>query len=133
MAGRLLQSHPGPVHADHVAENRDEVRWVRELFPEARSYLDVYAPRRSARTAQPCSHDIWLDDEDRALLRQRGAQIAHTVVNLFLGSGPDRLARGGAGGRRRDPQPATSAADQPVDAAHDGRRVQGPGARRSGA
>ena len=28
----------------HVAENRAEVRWVRELFPEARSYLDVYAP-----------------------------------------------------------------------------------------
>ncbi len=34
---------PGLYMQTHVAENRDEVRWVAELFPDARSYLDVYA------------------------------------------------------------------------------------------
>jgi guanine deaminase len=34
------------------------------------------------------AHGIWLDDEDRAALRDSGAQIAHSPSsNLFLGSG----------------------------------------------
>jgi guanine deaminase len=35
------------------------------------------------------AHGIWLDDADRAALRESGAQIAHSPSsNLFLGSGP---------------------------------------------
>jgi cytosine/adenosine deaminase-related metal-dependent hydrolase len=26
----------------HVAENKDEIAWARELFPQSRSYLSVY-------------------------------------------------------------------------------------------
>ena len=34
------------------------------------------------------AHGIWLDDTDRAVLREAGAQIAHSPSsNLFLGSG----------------------------------------------
>src|SRR4051812_3837930 len=43
MAGRLCAAHPGVYFQTHLAENPDEVRWVHALFPEARSYLDVYA------------------------------------------------------------------------------------------
>ena len=43
MAGSLCAADPTLYMQTHVAENRDEVAWVRELFPEARSYLDVYA------------------------------------------------------------------------------------------
>ena len=43
MAGRLLQRHEGVYMQTHVAENTDEVKWIAELFPVARSYLDVYA------------------------------------------------------------------------------------------
>ncbi|MEO7008361.1 MAG: amidohydrolase family protein, partial [Caldimonas sp.] len=43
MAGRLCAADPSLYLQTHLAENRDEVRWVGELFPEARSYLDVYA------------------------------------------------------------------------------------------
>ncbi|HRI17339.1 MAG TPA: guanine deaminase [Burkholderiaceae bacterium] len=88
MAGRLLREHPGLYMQTHVAENRDEVRWVRELFPEARSYLDVYARAGLLGPRSVLAHGIWLDDEDRALLRASGAQIAHSPSsNLFLGSG----------------------------------------------
>ena len=88
MAGRLLQSRPGLYMQTHVAENRDEVRWVRELFPEARSYLDVYARAGLLGPRSVLAHGIWLDDEDRALLHASGAQIAHSPSsNLFLGSG----------------------------------------------
>jgi guanine deaminase len=42
LAGRLLDEHPGVLLQSHVAENQGEVAWVAELFPWARSYLDVY-------------------------------------------------------------------------------------------
>jgi len=88
MAGALCKAHPGIYMQTHVAENRDEVRWARELFPEARSYLDVYARAGLLYPRSVLAHGIWLDDEDRAALRDSGAQIAHSPSsNLFLGSG----------------------------------------------
>ena len=88
MAGQLMRDHPGLYMQTHVAENRDEVRWVRELFPEARSYLDVYARAGLMNERSVLAHGVWLDDDDRALLRDTGAQIAHSPSsNLFLGSG----------------------------------------------
>lgn len=88
MAGRLCAAYPGTYMQTHVAENRDEVRWVRELFPEARSYLDVYTRAGLMHSRSVLAHAIWLDDNDRAVMRDTGAQIAHSPSsNLFLGSG----------------------------------------------
>jgi guanine deaminase len=72
----------------HVAENRAEVAWIAQLFPQARSYLDVYHQHRLLNERAVLAHGIWLDDADRALLADTGAQIAHSPSsNLFLGSG----------------------------------------------
>ena len=88
MAGSLCAADSSLYMQTHVAENREEVRWVRELFPEARSYLDVYARAGLLHARSVLAHGIWLDDEDRAALRASGAQIAHSPSsNLFLGSG----------------------------------------------
>jgi guanine deaminase len=88
MAGRLLASTPGLYMQTHVAENEAEVRWAAELFPQARSYLDVYARFGLLNERAVLGHGIWLDDTDRALLRDTGAQIAFCPSsNLFLGSG----------------------------------------------
>ncbi|MFZ2987382.1 guanine deaminase, partial [Ideonella sp.] len=88
MAGALMAAHPGLYMQTHVAENQDEVRWVAELFPAARSYLDVYAHYGLLGPRAMLAHGIWLDDTDRALLRETGAAIAHCPSsNLFLGSG----------------------------------------------
>ena len=88
MAGRLMDAVPGLYMQTHVAENRDEVRWVAELFPEARSYLDVYRRFGLLGPRAVLAHGIWLDDEDRALLADCGAQVAHSPPsNRFLGSG----------------------------------------------
>ena len=88
MAGALCAADATLYMQTHVAENRDEVRWVRELFPEARSYLDVYARAGLLHARSVLAHGIWLDDADRAALRESGAQIAHSPSsNLFLGSG----------------------------------------------
>ena len=88
MAGQLLKDHAGLYMQTHVAENRAELAWVAELFPQARSYLDVYASHGLLTDRAVLAHGIWLDDTDRALLRASGAQIAFCPSsNLFLGSG----------------------------------------------
>ncbi|MDE2160638.1 MAG: guanine deaminase, partial [Burkholderiales bacterium] len=76
MAGALGRRHPGLYMQTHVAENRDEVRWVGELFPEARSYLDVYQRHGLLGARSVLAHGIWLDADDRALLAASGAHIA---------------------------------------------------------
>ncbi|MDP3084843.1 MAG: guanine deaminase, partial [Rubrivivax sp.] len=88
MAGALCRRHPGVYLQTHVAENTDEVRWIAELFPEARSYLDVYHRHGLLHERAVLAHGIWLDAADRALLQASGAQISHCPSsNLFLGSG----------------------------------------------
>jgi guanine deaminase len=88
MAGRLLARHAGVYMQTHVAENTDEVAWIAQLFPQARSYLDVYHRHGLLNERAVLAHGIWLDDTDRALLHDTGAQIAFCPTsNLFLGSG----------------------------------------------
>ncbi|MDP9045502.1 MAG: guanine deaminase [Pseudomonadota bacterium] len=88
MAGALCRADPSLYMQTHVAENRAEVEWVRQLFPEARSYLDVYEKAGLLHPRSVLAHGIWIDDADRAALRHSGAHIAHSPSsNLFLGSG----------------------------------------------
>jgi guanine deaminase len=88
LAGRFCRDDASLYMQTHLAENRAEVQWVRELFPDARSYLDVYARAGLLHAKSVFAHGIWLDDADRAALSEAGAQIAHSPAsNLFLGSG----------------------------------------------
>ncbi len=88
MAGALCAADSTLYMQTHVAENRAEVAWVRELFPEARSYIDVYTRAGLMHRRSVLAHGVWLDDDDRAALRESGAHIAHSPSsNLFLGSG----------------------------------------------
>ncbi|MGQ0655512.1 MAG: guanine deaminase [Betaproteobacteria bacterium] len=87
-AGALLREHPGVLMQTHLAENREEVAWVRELFPSARSYTDVYHRFGLLRPGAVLAHGIWLEDAERACLAESGAAIAFCPSsNLFIGSG----------------------------------------------
>ncbi len=87
-AGELAARYPQVWIQSHVAENRDEVAWVRELFPQARSYLSVYEGFGLLRRRAVYAHCIHFDDVDRALMRDSGAAAAISPSsNLFLGSG----------------------------------------------
>ncbi len=99
MAGALCRADASLYMQTHVAENRAEVAWARELFPEARSYLDVYARAGLLHRRSVLAHGIWIDAADRAALRDSGAQIAHSPSsNLFLGSGLFDWRAAAAGG-----------------------------------
>ncbi len=88
MAGALCKADPTLYMQTHVAENRAEVEWVAKLFPDARSYLDVYARDGLLHPRAVLAHGIWLDAADRRVLAETGAQVAFCPSsNLFLGSG----------------------------------------------
>ena len=94
LAGRLYAEHPGVYLQSHVAENRAEVAWVAELYPQARSYLDVYDHYGQLGPRSIYAHCIWLDDSDRARMAATGAAMSFCPTsNLFLGSGLFDLER----------------------------------------
>ena len=87
-AGELAAKYGDVWIQSHVAENKDEITWARELFPNSRSYLSTYADFGLMRERAIYAHCIHFDDADRALMRETGAAAAVCPTsNLFLGSG----------------------------------------------
>jgi guanine deaminase len=87
-AGELAARYPDVWIQSHVAENQDEIKWARELFPASSSYLGTYADFGLVRERAVYAHCIHFDDDDRALMRATGAAAAVCPTsNLFLGSG----------------------------------------------
>ncbi|GHU25387.1 guanine deaminase [Betaproteobacteria bacterium] len=92
-AGQLFTDHPGLHLQTHLAEQRAEVAWVAQLYPAARSYLDVYERHALLGARSLFAHCIWLDDDDRRHMAAHGAAMSFCPTsNLFLGSGLFDLA-----------------------------------------
>ncbi|UVE18444.1 guanine deaminase [Pseudomonas sp. LS44] len=92
VCGTLAKEHPDAYIQTHLCENLDEIQWVKELFPERKSYLDVYANAGIVRERSVYGHGVHLTEEDFCTCHQTGAALAHCPTsNLFLGSGLFRL------------------------------------------
>jgi guanine deaminase len=101
LAGRLLEEHAGLLLQTHLSEHEEEVRWVRELFPWARNYLDVYARYGMIRPGALFAHCLHLDAGEWERLAAGGAAAVHCPSsNLFLGSGLFDLAAARRAGAR---------------------------------
>ena len=86
-AGQLKREFPDAYVHTHISENKSEVQWVHELFPEA-EYADVYDRYGLLSEQTVLAHGVWLTEEELDLLSRRGARISHCPnSNLFLGSG----------------------------------------------
>ena len=84
----LRAAHPDAWMQTHAAETRDETAWVARLFPEARSYVDVYDRFGLLGPRSVLAHCLQVDDADRVRLASTGTAIAVCPTsNLFLGSG----------------------------------------------
>ncbi|MGD9885923.1 MAG: guanine deaminase [Reyranella sp.] len=87
-AGALWRVHDDCLMQTHIAESRAEVAWIKELFPDRRSYLDVYDHHGLCGRRALFGHGIWLQDDELQRLYVTGAAIAHCPTsNFFLGSG----------------------------------------------
>jgi len=94
LAGELAQRYPDTFIQTHVSENEDECKWVRDLFPHSRSYLDVYDQYGMMRPRAMYGHCIWLNDEDRQrMVQTHSAAAICPTSNTFLGSGLFDFAR----------------------------------------
>ena len=86
-AGQLKREFPDAYVHTHISENKSEVQWVHELFPEA-EYADVYDRYGLLGEQTVLAHGVWLTEEELDLLSRRGSRISHCPnSNLFLGSG----------------------------------------------
>jgi guanine deaminase len=87
-AGALKRLHPEAYVQSHLSENEAEVAWVRKLFPERKSYVDVYAHFGLTGHRTIFGHGIHLDDADFRFLHETKTALAHCPTsNNFLGSG----------------------------------------------
>jgi len=94
LTGALWQANPGTYLQSHVSENASEVEWVRELFPERKNYVDVYAHFGHLGERSILGHGVHLTEDEFAVLHETGTAIAHCPTsNLFLGSGLFDIAR----------------------------------------
>lgn len=93
-AGALWRDHADCLMQTHIAETQDEVAWIKELFPDRRSYLDVYDHHGLCGRRAVFGHGIWLGDAELQRLHEVDAAIAHCPTsNFFLGSGAFDLGR----------------------------------------
>lgn len=87
-AGTLCKEHPDCYMQTHVSENKGEVAWVKELFPERKGYLDVYDHHGLCRPRAVFGHGIHLTDDELQCMHTTGSAISHCPTsNFFLGSG----------------------------------------------
>ena len=83
----------------HLAEDRNEIDEVAQLFPEARDYTDVYDRAGALGPRTIMAHAVHLSEREVLRLSQTGTRVAHCPSsNLFLASGAMPLARYRAAG-----------------------------------
>lgn len=87
-AGQLLQDNPTVYMQTHLSENKDEIAFTMELFPERESYLDVYDHYGLLGPRSVFAHGVHLEDQDFKRLTETQSSISFCPTsNLFLGSG----------------------------------------------
>ncbi len=86
--GALWHEYPDCLMQTHLSEQTDEIAWVRDLFPQARDYLDTYEAQGLLRKGAVFGHAIHLTARERDRLAEAGAALVHCPTsNTFIGSG----------------------------------------------
>lgn len=76
----------------HLSENKEEIQWVQDLFPECESYTDVYDKYGLLTEKTVLAHCIHLTDAEARVIKQRRCGISHCPIsNSSLTSGECRV------------------------------------------
>ena len=87
-AGKLKAEFPDVYVHTHLSENKNEIAWVKDLFPAQKGYLDVYHHYGLTGSRSVFAHCVHLEDEEWDCMHQTDSAIAFCPTsNLFLGSG----------------------------------------------
>ncbi len=88
----LAKTYDVPVQS-HLSENRSEIEWVKQLCPQAKGYADAYDRIGMLGPRTVMAHVVYPEDEEIALLRERGVTVAHcpaSNTNIRSGIAPVR-------------------------------------------
>ncbi|MGE0500502.1 MAG: guanine deaminase [Rhizobiaceae bacterium] len=106
MAGQLMREHPDLHMQTHLSENRAEIDFTCELYPEAKDYTDVYDRYGLLGPKALFGHCIHLSEREADRMSETGSvAVFCPTSNLFLGSGLFDYQR-----YRRRPKPLRIAA-----------------------
>jgi guanine deaminase len=87
-AGQLLSEFPDVYFQTHLSENQKECKWVAELFPQSKNYLDVYDQHQLLGKRSVFAHGIYLDENEWQRLAETDSALSYCPSsNLFIGSG----------------------------------------------
>ncbi|MCP1111140.1 amidohydrolase family protein [Ohessyouella blattaphilus] len=91
----IQEEYKLPVQS-HLSENRDEIRWVKELVPASTCYGDAYARTGLFGDEVPTimAHCVYSTEEEIEMMKDRGVYVAHcpqSNTNLSSGIAPARL------------------------------------------
>jgi len=93
-AGALAKEHPECYVQTHLSENHAEIALAKQLYPEARDYLDIYDRFGLVGAKSIFGHCIHLEPaEVQTLAARDGVAAFCPTSNLFLGSGLFDLQR----------------------------------------
>ncbi len=91
--GALWAERPDVLMQTHLSEQHPEIAWVRELFPEAKDYLDTYEHFGLLGENGVYGHSIHLEPREIDRLAEVNAAVVHCPTsNTFIGSGLFHLA-----------------------------------------
>lgn len=94
-----LASHYDVTWQTHLSEDPREIASVREYFPDALDYLDVYDRAGGVGPNALFAHSIHLSNREVDRLAESGAAVSHCPVsNMFISSGVMPLGRYQAAG-----------------------------------
>ncbi|MCR4523639.1 MULTISPECIES: guanine deaminase [Bosea] len=87
-AGRLAAEHPDCHVQTHIDENRAEIAFARELYPQATDYADIYRGYGLLGPKSLMGHCIHMTHNEWQAFAEIGAvAVFCPTSNLFLGSG----------------------------------------------
>lgn len=86
--GNLKAAHLKMAVQTHVSESRNEVERVKKIFPQAKSYLDIYDTYGFLGKGSLMAHANYLEEAEWNRMAATQTSIVHCPTsNLFLGSG----------------------------------------------
>ena len=90
--GNISQELGVPIQT-HLSENREEISWVRSLFPEFSSYAQVYEKHGLLTDKTVLAHCVHVTDSELELIKKQGSGISHcpnSNTSLVSGAMPTR-------------------------------------------
>ena len=94
MASALMREYSDVRLQSHISENQAEVARALDLYPERKSYTDIYDYYGLLDERAIYGHGIHLSEDELCRFHETGARIAHCPTsNFFIGSGLFDIAR----------------------------------------